>query len=108
MNQDQIKGKWEQLTGAAKQSWGALTDDDMKEAEGSSEKLYGIIHEKFGETKEAIKARLAPHMGEASTSTNDQPQKKETYMMRALRALFAVGVALVVLRLARRVAGRGK
>ncbi len=58
MNQDQAKGKWEQMKGKAKMAWGELTDDDFKKAEGSVEKLYGIIQEKFGDTKEAIKLKL--------------------------------------------------
>ena len=59
MNKDQIKGKWDQITGRAKMAWGELTDDDLKKAEGSVEKLYGVIQERFGDTKEATKAKLA-------------------------------------------------
>jgi len=58
MNQDHAKGKWDQIKRRAKKAWGELTDDDFKKAEGSAEKLYGVIHEKFGDTKEAIKAKL--------------------------------------------------
>ena len=58
MNQDQAKGKWDQIKGRAKKAWGELTDDDFKKAEGSVDKLYGVIQEKFGDTKEAIKAKL--------------------------------------------------
>ncbi len=58
MNQDQAKGKWDQIKGMAKQAWGGLTDDDFIKAEGSADKLYGVIQEKFGDTKEAIKAKL--------------------------------------------------
>jgi len=58
MNQDQAKGKWGQIKGKAKKIWGNLTDDDFKKAEGSVEMLYGVIQEKFGDTKEAIKAKL--------------------------------------------------
>jgi len=58
MNRDQVKGRWEQLKGSAKQLWGNLTDDDFTRAEGSADKLYGIIQERFGDTKEAIKAKL--------------------------------------------------
>jgi uncharacterized protein YjbJ (UPF0337 family) len=58
MNQDQVKGKWEQVKGRAKEAWGVLTDDDFKRAEGSVEKLYGVIHEKVGDTKESIRAKL--------------------------------------------------
>lgn len=58
MNQDQAKGKWEQIKGKAKRAWAELTDDDFMRAEGSADKLYGIIQERFGDTKESIKARL--------------------------------------------------
>jgi len=58
MNQDQVIGKWDQIKGKAKRIWGELTDDDFKKAEGSSDKLYGVIQQKFGDTKEAIKAKL--------------------------------------------------
>lgn len=58
MNQDQIHGKWDQMMGKAKKAWAELTDDDFKKAEGSMDKLSGIIQEKFGDTKEAIKAKL--------------------------------------------------
>jgi uncharacterized protein YjbJ (UPF0337 family) len=58
MNKNQARGKWEQLRGQAKKAWGELTNDDFKKAEGSAEKLYGVIQERFGDTKEAIQAKL--------------------------------------------------
>jgi uncharacterized protein YjbJ (UPF0337 family) len=58
MNKDQIKGNWEQLKGQAKQVWGKLTDDDFLQADGSIDKLYGLIQKKFGDTKEAIQEKL--------------------------------------------------
>lgn len=58
MNEDQAKGRWHQVKGRAKKAWGELTDDDFKKAEGSVEKLYGVIAEKLGDSKEAIKAKL--------------------------------------------------
>lgn len=57
-NQDQINGQWEQLKGRAKRVWGELTDDDLLKAEGSADKLYGIIQARFGDTKEAAQAKL--------------------------------------------------
>jgi uncharacterized protein YjbJ (UPF0337 family) len=58
MNKDQAEGKWDQIKGRAKKAWGELTDDDFKKAEGSMDKLYGVIQKKFGDTKESIKAKL--------------------------------------------------
>lgn len=58
MNRDQVEGSWDQIKGRAKKAWGELTDDDFKRAEGSTDKLSGIIQERFGDTKAAIKAKL--------------------------------------------------
>jgi len=58
MNRDQIKGSFAQLKGKAKRVWGELTDDDVLLADGSADRLYGIIQKKFGDTKEVIKEKL--------------------------------------------------
>ena len=58
MNRDQAEGKWEQIKGRARKAWAELTDDDIAKAEGSSEKLYGIIQERFGDTKDAIQKKI--------------------------------------------------
>jgi uncharacterized protein YjbJ (UPF0337 family) len=58
MNRDLFEGPWLQLKGEAKRVWGELTDDDFMRAEGSMDKLVGIIQERFGETRENIRRRL--------------------------------------------------
>jgi len=58
MNQDQIQGTWDQVKGKAKRIWAELTDDDIKRAEGSVDKLYGVIQERFGDAKESIKKKI--------------------------------------------------
>jgi uncharacterized protein YjbJ (UPF0337 family) len=58
MNKDQTQGTWDQIKGKTKKAWGELTDDDFKKAEGSVDKLYGIIQEKFGDNQEAIQKKL--------------------------------------------------
>ena len=57
MNQDQAKGKLDQATGTAKKAWGKLTDNDSKKAEGSFDKAHGVIQEKLGDAKQAIKSK---------------------------------------------------
>ena len=53
-----MDGKWDQLKGRIKESWGVLTDDDLERAEGKIDRLVGVIKEKTGESADAIKARL--------------------------------------------------
>ena len=52
MNEDILKGKWNELKGAAKIKWGKLTDDDMMEVSGDKDKLVGLLQTKYGYSKE--------------------------------------------------------
>lgn len=52
MNWDQIEGKWTEYKGKARQSWGALTDDDVEQVNGNMEELAGKIQYRYGKSKE--------------------------------------------------------
>lgn len=52
MNEDIIKGNWEQLKGSAQKTWGELTNDNLDEIEGDRKKLAGKIQEAYGKSKE--------------------------------------------------------
>lgn len=58
MNRDQLKGKWKQFTGEAKRKWGELTDDEIDQAEGDTEKLGGIVQERYGIAREEAKEQV--------------------------------------------------
>jgi uncharacterized protein YjbJ (UPF0337 family) len=58
MNWDQVKGKWTEFQGAAKEKWGALTDDDWAEIDGQREKLAGKLQAKYGKTKEQAEREI--------------------------------------------------
>lgn len=52
MNWDQVEGKWTQLKGSAKETWGKLTDDELDKAAGKRDKLVGLLQEKYGDARE--------------------------------------------------------
>lgn len=52
MNNDIISGKWTQLTGKAKETWGKLTDDDWDQLDGRREQLAGKLQERYGWTRD--------------------------------------------------------
>ena len=58
MNKDQIVGKWDEIKGRAKMAYADLTDDDFMRAQGSQDKLFGIIEQRFGDAKEKITDKL--------------------------------------------------
>lgn len=58
MNEDRIKGQWKQLAGKLKAKWGKLTDDDLKQSEGSSEYLAGRVQERYGIAKDEAEKQV--------------------------------------------------
>ena len=48
MNSDTLKGQWTQLKGSVREKWGKLTNDDLEQIEGRSEKLIGRIQQRYG------------------------------------------------------------
>lgn len=49
---DQLSAKWKQHMGAAKISWGKLTDDQLLETKGHHQKLVGLVQEKYNITRD--------------------------------------------------------
>lgn len=58
MNEDIIKGKWEQLKGKAKEKQGELTNDDLDIIEGKRDQLAGKLQERYGRTKDEVEKEI--------------------------------------------------
>jgi uncharacterized protein YjbJ (UPF0337 family) len=52
VNQDILKGQWNQLKGSARVRWGKLTDDDLTQIKGDAERLRGKLQEYYGRSRE--------------------------------------------------------
>ena len=51
MNDDVLGGMWKQIKGSVKSAFGRLTDDDLTEVEGNSDRMIGKLQERYGYTK---------------------------------------------------------
>ena len=51
MNQDQAEGKFHKVKGKLKEIAGKLNDNPELEAEGTGEKIAGLVQEKIGQIK---------------------------------------------------------
>jgi len=73
MNDDILEGQWKQVKGSIRNWWGKLTDDDVDRIAGKSEKLVGVLQERYGWTKERANeeftTRLAQYDAEMKAST---------------------------------------
>ncbi len=52
MNDDVLAGKWKQIKGGVKTAFAKLTDDDIAEVEGNSERMLGKLQERYGYTRD--------------------------------------------------------
>jgi uncharacterized protein YjbJ (UPF0337 family) len=53
-----FEGRWDQVRGRVKESWGDLTDDELDQTEGKWDQIVGKIKEKTGESVDAIQDKL--------------------------------------------------
>ena len=58
MNSAILKGKWNQLKGAARVEWGKLTDSDLEIIGGQRDKLVGKVQERYGKDKAAAEREV--------------------------------------------------
>jgi len=65
MNRDVLEGKWKQARGQVKEWWGMLTDDDLDQADGKSERLVGLLQEKYGYVGERATEEFSRRLQEA-------------------------------------------
>lgn len=58
MQDHRTEGRFDQIRGKIRATWGEITDDDITEARGNFEALIGKIKERTGDTVETIRHRL--------------------------------------------------
>jgi len=58
MNTDILKGKWMQIKGDIRSKWGKLTDSDLTEIQGDTEKMLGKLQERYGYKREQAQKEL--------------------------------------------------
>tara|TARA_R100001126_G_C4759637_1_gene117084 strand:+ start:44 stop:280 length:237 start_codon:yes stop_codon:yes gene_type:complete len=57
MNWDQIEGRWTEMKGKARASWGELTDDELTQIGGKKDQLVGKLQQKYGLEREEAERR---------------------------------------------------
>ncbi|KAB3530039.1 CsbD family protein [Alkaliphilus serpentinus] len=60
-----FKGKWNQLKGTIKETWGKLDDDVIMEIDGNYDVLIGKLQELYGVTKEEAESEVAEFLKKA-------------------------------------------
>jgi len=71
ITREELKGRWNEIRGQIKQKWGQLTDDDLRQAEGNTDQLIGLIQRKTGEGREQISRFFENFSAEAGDKATD-------------------------------------
>ncbi|WP_290650245.1 CsbD family protein [Aquisalimonas sp.] len=58
MNEDRLKGNWEEMRGKVQRKWGELTDDELDQVKGSRKELVGILQKRYGKAKDEIEREV--------------------------------------------------
>jgi uncharacterized protein YjbJ (UPF0337 family) len=68
MNADVLKGRWTQLKGDIRSKWGKLTDDDVTQIQGDTEKMIGKLQERYGLKREQAERDLNDFLNQRRTA----------------------------------------
>jgi uncharacterized protein YjbJ (UPF0337 family) len=58
MNEDTLKGQWNQVKGTLRKQWGRLTDDDIDQIKGDRDILLGKLQEYYGKNRDENEREL--------------------------------------------------
>ena len=59
MNSEIFGGKWHEMKGKIKETFGKLTDDDMLQIQGSTDRIVGALQARYGYGKEQAQQEWA-------------------------------------------------
>ncbi|TWT65031.1 CsbD family protein [Allorhodopirellula solitaria] len=72
-NREQLQGHWNEVKGRLKEHWGQLTDDDLRQFDGSADQLVGMVQRKTGAARNEVESFLD---GMFQGSVSDQAAEK--------------------------------
>ena len=75
MSEDVLKGKWQEIKGEIQNVWGKLTNDELESVKGNLTSIAGLIHQRYGEAKDAVSEKLHGIMRKAGEEAVDKTEK---------------------------------
>lgn len=64
MNRDILEGKWKQVRGKVKETWGDLTDDELDQVSGRYDVLVGKLQAKYGYSRQEAEKEIDDFLNE--------------------------------------------
>jgi uncharacterized protein YjbJ (UPF0337 family) len=76
MNKDIVEGKWKELKGRMKETWGKLTDDDLERAKGKADQVIGLLQQRYGYAQDQAKEQYDRFMKRYGRVPEEQPTRR--------------------------------
>jgi uncharacterized protein YjbJ (UPF0337 family) len=74
INEQILKGKWNEIRGEIRSKWGYLNDDELEVVKGDATRLMGLIQQRYGIKKEEIERSLNNMLNRFSQDTDDDQE----------------------------------
>ncbi len=58
MNEQLLKGRWNEVKGKVKEKWGRLTNDELDQIDGNTDQLIGALQQRYGLAQEEARKEL--------------------------------------------------
>lgn len=71
MNKDTIQGKWNEIKGELRKTWGNITDDEFEKTKGDAQAIAGIVQQRYGLAKEDASEKVSSLMSRYAESTKE-------------------------------------
>jgi uncharacterized protein YjbJ (UPF0337 family) len=78
MNEQIVKGKWQEFKGEVRKRWGDLTDNELDQTHGNVTAIGGLLSQKYGHLKDDIKAHfdsLVEKYGSQASDSTEQAKE---------------------------------
>lgn len=79
VNQQTLKGHWDEIQGKLRDRWGQLTNDELDQFEGDAQQLVGMIERKTGESREQIENYLEEITSDSGSALHNAAENVRHY-----------------------------
>lgn len=71
INKDIIEGKWKEIKGELRKTWGNITDDEFEKTKGDATAIAGIVQQRYGIAKEDASKKVGDLFDRYGEATKD-------------------------------------
>lgn len=87
ISEQELTGGWTQIKGKIKEKWGQITDNELTQAEGSVEKLVGLLQRKTGTARREAEEFIEHAMSDGAKTLNRAASAAQNYASQATEAV---------------------